>query len=125
MDSGELHVVIFVRDIETEDIIKYGKTITENFNLFPRGVCTDLCEIIDCDTIRVRTYEAGVYYETLACGTGATACAGAAYLTNRVTSRKIKAVANGGSMIIKIGEDSVSMTGPAHPVFEGEVNLKI
>lgn len=46
-------------------------------------VNTDLCQVVDYETIKVRTYEAGIYYETLACGTGATACAAVAYLTGR------------------------------------------
>lgn len=125
VNSGEPHLVIFARDIETQDIIKYGKNITQNFELFPHGVSTDLCEVTDCGTIKVRTYEAGVYYETLACGTGATACAGVAYFTNRVKTRKIRTITNGGEMTIEIGEDSLFMTGAAHKVFDGKIYLEI
>ncbi len=125
VNSGDPHAVVFVKDIEKEDMDKYGKGITENFELFPYGVNTDLCQIIDDETIKVRTYEAGVCYETMACGTGATACAGVAYLTNRVKTNKINVIARGGEMTIEIGKNSLFMIGPAHRVFKGEMYAKI
>jgi len=125
VNSGDPHAVIFVKDVEKEDINRYGKSITENLELFPYGINTDLWQVVDGETIKVRTYESGVYYETLACGTGATACAGVAYLTNRVKTDKIKVIARGGEMTIEIGKDSLFLTGPASPVFKGEMHLEI
>lgn len=125
VSTGEPHTVIFIEDVEKEDVNKYGKNITKNFKLFPYGVNTDLCQIIDDETIKVRTYEAGVCYETMACGTGATACAAVAYLTGRVKKNKVKVIAHGGEMIIEVEKDAVLMTGPAYPVFNGEVYAEV
>jgi len=125
VSTGEPHAVIFVEDIEKEDINKYGKSITGNFELFPYGVNTDLCQVIDDETIKVRTYEAGVYYETMACGTGATACAAVAYFTGRTKKNKVKVVTRGGEMTIEVGKDTLLMTGPAYPVFKGEMYVTL
>jgi len=120
VNSGDPHAIIFVKDIENIDIAKYGKTFTENYNLFKYGTNTDLVEVIDQSTIRVRTYEIGVRHETLACGTGSTAAAAVAYLTKRVKSNKVKVIVNGGTLFIEIGENGILyMSGPANPVFKG------
>lgn len=125
VSTGEPHAVIFVEDLEQADINKYGKSITENFKLFPYGVNTDLCQVVDDETIKLRTYEAGVYYETMACGTGATACAAVAYLTGRIRKNKVKAIARGGEMTIEVGKDAVLMTGSAYSVFKGEIYVTL
>jgi len=123
VSTGEPHVVIFVKDLENEDISKYGNAIAKNFDMFPYGVNTNLCEVIDDKTVRVRTYESGAYYETMACGTGATACAAVAYFTGKVKNNKVEVITKGGRMVIEVSEDNLLMTGPAHLVFRGEIYL--
>jgi len=123
VNSGDPHAVIFVDDIDKVDINKYGKTITENKELFPLGINVDMCEIINKNAIKVRTYEAGVYRETLACGTGSTACAAVFCLTEKTKEDKIKVIVRGGELIIEVKKNTMFMTGPAVPVYKGEIEI--
>lgn len=125
VSTGEPHVVIFVKDLENEDINKYGNAITKNVDMFPYSVNTDLCQVIDERTIKVRTYESGAYYETMACGTGATACAAVAYFTGKVKSNVVEVLTRGGKMTIKVSKDNLLMIGPAHLVFTGETYISL
>ena len=70
----------------------------------------------------VRTWERGAG-ETLACGTGACACAVAGVLNNK-TGRNVLVHLPGGDLRIEwMGDNRVVMTGPAEQVFEGDINL--
>lgn len=63
-DSGVPHIVNFVDDINTFDkslCVKLRNHFNANVNY---------AQIIDKNTLKVRTYERGVEDETLACGTG-------------------------------------------------------
>ena len=75
----------------------------------------------------MRTYERGVEGETLACGTGITACALIHHLLTGAPS-PIKVTVRGGDDIsigfVTINDRkfaNVTMTGPADFIFEGEI----
>jgi len=125
VNSSEPHCVIFVKDVDKEDINKYGKNISENKQLFPYGINTNLMEVIGSDLLKIRTYERGVFYETLACGTGATASAAVASILGKIKGNQIEVDVKGGKIEIEITEDALYMTGPALKVFEGVINIKI
>lgn len=61
--------------VDSADLIGISKKIRYNFELFPKGTNVNLIEQEGDNRIRMRTYERGVENETLACGTGAVACA--------------------------------------------------
>lgn len=125
VNSSEPHCVIFVNSVDKEDINKFGKNITENKKLFPHGININLVEVIGRNILKVRTYERGVFYETLACGTGATASAAVASILGKIKGNKIEVDVKGGKIEIEITEDALYMTGPALKVFEGVINIKI
>lgn len=125
VNSSEPHCVIFVDSVDKEDINKFGKNITENKKLFPYGINTNLVEVIGSDLLKIRTYERGVFYETLACGTGATASAAVASILGKIKGNHIEVEVKGGKIEIEITEDALYMTGPAMKVFEGVINIKI
>ncbi|MDB4311088.1 hypothetical protein N9965_01485 [bacterium] len=86
-------------------------------------------QVLSPQHLLVRTYERGVEGETLACGTGITACALIHHLLTGAPP-PIKVTVRGGDDI-SIGfepqEDqkfaNVTMTGPADFVFEGEIEV--
>ena len=74
---------------------------------------------LDRGHIRQRTWERGAGI-TLACGTGACACAVAAHL-NGLTERSVEVDLPGGRLHIDYADDGrVFMTGPAETAFDGE-----
>lgn len=79
LDTGVPHYVEFVEDIDAVDVAARGREIRFDARFAPEGVNVNFAAIDD-GVLRVRTYERGVEGETLACGTGATAVAIAAYL---------------------------------------------
>ena len=118
---GNPHCVIFVDDVASFQVEKYGPLI-ENHELFPRRTNVEFVEIISPTEVRQRTWERGAG-ETLACGTGASAVCVAGSL-NEVTDKKILIHLSGGDLELECGEDGfLYMTGPAVEVFSGEIHL--
>lgn len=75
IDTGVPHTVIFVKGIDEIDVFGIGKKIRYHKKFKPCGTNVDFVEILNNNSIKVRTYERGVEDETLACGTGAVAAA--------------------------------------------------
>jgi diaminopimelate epimerase len=75
INTGVPHVVIVTNRIDDVDILGMGREIRFHERFSPAGTNVNFaCHITD-STIAIRTYERGVEDETLACGTGAAACA--------------------------------------------------
>jgi diaminopimelate epimerase len=116
---GNPHCVIFVDDVESFQVEKYGPLI-ENHELFPRRTNVEFVQIISRTEVRQRTWERGAG-ETLACGTGSSAVTAACVL-NGLTDNKILNHLSGGDLEMEWAEDgNIYMTGPAVEVFSGEI----
>ena len=122
VSMGNPHFVIFVDDISSIDVTKYGKAL-EYDSLFPERCNIEFAQVLGDGSIRTRVWERGSGI-TMACGTGACATAVAAALTGRA-SRKSDIVMDGGTLHIEWNEadNHVYMTGPAAFAFEGEIAL--
>ena len=81
LDTGTRHFVRFVPDVEAIDVEKEGRQARWDPLFAPIGANANFVSVDPDGTLRVRTFEKGVEAETLACGTGITASAIAAYLT--------------------------------------------
>ena len=125
VNSSEPHCVIFVENIDMVNINKFGKNICECKKLFPYGINVNLVEVNGKNTLKIRTYERGVFHETLACGTGATASAAVAYILGKIKENQIEVIVRGGKIKIEITKDNLYMIGPAMKVFDGVINTKI
>ncbi|MCM8795240.1 MAG: diaminopimelate epimerase [Candidatus Omnitrophica bacterium] len=75
IDTGVPHVVIFVEGLDKMDVVNLGRRIRYHKKFAPRGANVDFVEVLNDDSLKIRTYERGVEDETLACGTGAVASA--------------------------------------------------
>ncbi|MFA5004819.1 MAG: diaminopimelate epimerase [Candidatus Omnitrophota bacterium] len=75
INTGVPHAVIFVQGLEDMDIDRLGRMVRYHKVFAPSGANADFVEVVNANTIKVRTYERGVEAETLACGTGSTASA--------------------------------------------------
>jgi diaminopimelate epimerase len=70
---GVPHVICFMNDLESIDVMDLGRKIRYHDLFKPKGTNVNFIKITGPDSIMIRTYERGVEEETLACGTGATA----------------------------------------------------
>jgi len=118
---GNPHCVIFVDDVESFQVEKYGPLI-ENHELFPRRTNVEFVQVLSRTEVRQRTWERGAG-ETLACGTGSSAVTAACVL-NGLTEKRILNHLSGGDLEMEWGDDgNIYMTGPAVEVFSGEIEI--
>ena len=83
LNTGTRHFVKFVDDVEKVDIDTEGRALRWNEAFAPVGTNVNFVHVAP-DGLHVRTFEKGVEGETLACGTGLTASAIAAYQISRL-----------------------------------------
>jgi diaminopimelate epimerase len=130
LNTGTRHFVKFVDDVDAIDVEKEGKELRWNKAFAPEGANVNFVQILAGGTLKVRTFEKGVEGETLACGTGITASAIAAYYAGRLPvtpasakeRTEVKLLARRGDMLkvdfVPSETDpasfgSVHLTGPA------------
>jgi len=118
VSMGNPHAVFFCDDVAGIELERFGPAI-ENHKLFPQRINVHFVEVETKDRFSMRTWERGSGI-TLACGTGACACAVAAALTGRCR-RASTAILPGGKLQLNWStlDNCVYMFGPAEKVFEG------
>ena len=123
INVGNEHQVSFLPDIDYVDLERIGAAFESNPR-FEDGVNTELCEVIDKNHLKVRTYERGSG-ETLACGTGACAAAVAGVLNGScVVSKMIRISMRGGELGVICDESfRLTLVGDASRVFEGSTEI--
>ncbi len=116
-DTGVPHLVTFVSDIESLDVVKIGNFFRHHVHFQPCGANVNFVEIA---TSKIRTYERGVENETLACGTGATACAYALYkIAKKKPPIRLQVRSKDFLEIDFTSSDFAKMTGPATWIGDG------
>ena len=106
------------------DVEKEGKLIRYSDDFRENGVNVNFVQKISDEVFKIRTYERGVEYETMACGTGSTASALCMNYLGKTTKNEIKMKCIGGDLIIKFHEkdkeySKITHVGPAQEVFKG------
>ena len=110
------------KDEEWGEALKLCKEIQANNSLFPNGVNVGMMKVIDKNNLQLKVLERGSGI-TLACGSGACAASVTAILKGLVNS-PVTVHMDGGNLIIDWdGLNSITMSGPAEIVFEGEFDL--
>jgi diaminopimelate epimerase len=130
LNTGSPHYVTFVEDIEAVDVVADGKAIRYGDVYGPKGgTNVNFAQVLDEQSLYVRTYERGVEDETYSCGTGVTACALMAYQhLGMVEPINIKT--KGGNLRVSFvaqadgSFDSIYLIGPAVKVFEGVFSIE-
>jgi diaminopimelate epimerase len=119
---GNPQCVIEVGDeVEELDLTAFGPEI-ERHELFPNRTNVSFTRV-DGSTVRARIFERGVG-ETLSSGTGACGAAVAAVL--RGADSPITVRLDGGDLEVDVSDDlDVVLTGPAEPVFTGELSPEL
>lgn len=89
LDTGVPHVVLFVDNLEEQDVEPLGRAIRSHKAFQPAGTNVNFVKKLTNKSLAIRTYERGVEHETLACGTGTAAAAIAGLLLRRVSGQVI------------------------------------
>ena len=129
LHTGSPHVVRFVTDVGDTDVVNVladGRKIRYDNRFSPGGTNVNFVQLLDGNTLYVRTYERGVEDETYSCGTGVTAVALAAYQQAGIPSPAVIKTL-GGNLRVSFNPlpngafDSIYLIGPAQRVYAGEI----
>lgn len=115
--NGNIHTVIFVSEMPTEeDFMRYSAQI-EVHPLFPEKTNVLWCRI-DEGRLQMRIWERSVG-ETSSCGTGAAAAAAICDVAGYALPRIVEVVMPGGTAHVELLTDAVELRTRATLVFEG------
>lgn len=118
VDLGNPHVVLF----EEIDLKPFAEAVQSNAR-FPAGTNVHTAMPLDERSLRVAHWERGVGL-TMACGTGAVACAAVAVRNGFATS-PVEVLVPGGRLVVEWdGRGNAYLTGPAVRVFDTEVDVE-
>lgn len=128
LNTGVPHAVVYVPDADQAMVQSLGHELRFHPHFQPRGTNVNFVEVKGPNFIRVRTYERGVEGETLACGTGVTACALVSSRVHGFTSPVRVQVQGGDELAVCFSEkdgqfSDVKLNGPATFVFEGHTEI--
>ena len=128
INTGSPHFIQFVSGLKNFPVFEEGRSIRNS-----RNANANFVELLENNTIYVRTYERGVENETLSCGTGVTAAALATHFKGYASPIAIKT--QGGDLSVQFtaspGDKSshtvtfrdIFLIGPAKMVLEGDLEL--
>lgn len=108
VDMGNPHLVALIDDLENVDLARIGPIIEADY---PGGLNVEFITVPSYAAINLRVWERGAGI-TEACGTGACAAAWAARRWELI-GNKVEVEMPGGTAIVEMSEDGVSLTGPA------------
>ncbi len=126
VSTGNPHLVVFVESAdEARRLAREQGPVLERHPWFPLKANVEFAYARSRFAIEVHVWERACGL-TLACGTGASATAVAAVLTNRADAGvPISIQLPGGRLAITVHHDlaNVAMTGPATHVFDGDLSV--
>lgn len=126
LNTGTRQFVKFTTGVDEMDVFEEGKALRWDDAFAPLGTNVCFVEPMGKGELKIRTFEKGVEGETLACGTGITASAIAAYHTG-ISPAKIEGERVFYELQARIADlfvdfipaspaKSVYLTGPAEPI---------
>lgn len=121
LNTGVPHCVFVTQKIDDLDINKIAHPISLN-PMFKDGVNVNFVEILGPNSIKIRTFERGVYGETLSCGTGATA--GAIAVAKLFGwEGKINLLTKGGNLEVILDKDfkDIYLCGKVEIILSGDL----
>jgi len=123
VSMGNPHAVVYGDELTDDLVLGVGKKL-EGHPFFPKKVNVEFVKVLSDREIRMRVFERGCG-ETMACGTGACASVVSGVVNHKHGSAVTVHLPGGDLQVEWDGNeaDSVSMTGPAHWVFSGEIAL--
>lgn len=127
VNTGSPHHVSLVDELENFAVTETGNGIRWQERYQPGGTNVNFMKVGKDANISVRTFERGVEAETLACGTGVTACALVwARKFGKTGKQQLNVQTLGGELSVKFqveeaGFRQIYLDGPAEMVFSGQI----
>lgn len=124
VNTGVPHAVSIFQEVDNINVQKLGAGVRYHSHFQPAGTNANFIQVVDRNSIKLRTYERGVEAETYACGTGAAA---AAIITKELglTDTVVEVTTSGGELLtVSLENGSVYLTGKAIKVYTGELDLE-
>ena len=128
LNTGSPHYVKHIRDVKEMDVKNGGRMIRNSRQFEKEGINVNFVEVLNDDTIYVRTYERGVEDETMSCGTGVTAAA-LVSAHNDIGFNNVEVKTPGGHLSVEFDKtddshfENIWLNGPASFVFKGEIEI--
>lgn len=123
LNTGVPHIVLQVDSELTDEFIEsWGKRLRYAAAFQPQGANVNFLRKEGPEQIFVRTYERGVEAETLACGSGVTACAILFWGKDSPGDSLLHVRTRGGRLLVSREKGRLFLQGPARIVFEGVFN---
>lgn len=128
LNTGSPHYVKVVENVNTINVYEEGRKIRYSEPFKAQGINVNFLQIVDENTIIVRTYERGVENETLSCGTGVTASAIVASILFNKPKYSVSVSTKGGTLQVDFElknniYQNVFLSGNAEYVFNGEIKI--
>ncbi len=125
LSTGVPHAVVPVHSLDSTDVVGLGRAIRYHEAFLPAGTNANFV-VRKKSGLTIRTYERGVEDETLACGTGASACALVAARMWELKS-PVEVGVLGGLLRIHFDESggkfsNLRLEGPAETAYRGELD---
>ncbi|MCP4292177.1 MAG: diaminopimelate epimerase [bacterium] len=128
-NTGVPHLVVPCEDVQTIDVLKWGSAFRHNPQFSPAGTNVNFVSPGGSSPEeapwQLRTFERGVEDETLACGTGASACA--VVLSQLRQAQSPVSLKTRGGDVLQVSVDfqthELLLRGPAETSFQGEIKI--
>ncbi len=121
INTGVPHVVVVCESVKMVDISRMGKAIRFHRKFYPSGTNVNFIEVVNKNSILLRTYERGIEDETFACGTGAAASVVVGASLGLLNS-SVKVTTTGGEELsIDFSGEDVFLTGKTVFVYKAEL----
>lgn len=130
LDTGSPHYVTLMNNVDNANVYSEGKRIRNLVEHFPEGTNVNFVEVINSNSIKVRTYERGVEDETLSCGTGVIASSLVAFKQGFANKELINIQTKGGKLTVQFKYKEINkfediwLNGPAKYVYSGSIAIK-
>ncbi len=131
LDTGSPHYVAFMTEVDNIDIEKEAPEIRHDSRFGEGGTNVNFVQILDDNSLYVRTFERGVEAETYSCGTGSVAAALCFARKNNLKKQNNIAIqTKGGNLTVYFDEEKnnsfrdIWLEGPAQLVFRGEIEVE-
>jgi diaminopimelate epimerase len=122
VDIGNPHVVIFRSDLDAVDLEAVAAALQRE-PAFPAGTNVHVAAVSGRRSLRVRHWERGVGL-TMACGTGAVACAAAGVARGLIVA-PVEVRVPGGNLLVEWDGSEAHLIGPAVRVFDTEIEVGV